>query len=54
MTIKIDTTVPELEPWGSVTNLGSEVLEGDVHVTNTALDQGLVPEGQVLTGEVRV
>ena len=30
MTIKIDTTVPELEPWGSVTNLGSEVLEGDV------------------------
>ncbi len=30
------------------------VLEGDVHVTNTALDQGLVPEGSVLTGEVRV
>lgn len=30
MMTKIDTTVPELDPWGSVTNLGSEVLEGDV------------------------
>lgn len=30
MITKIDTTVPALDAWGSVTNLGSEVLEGDV------------------------
>lgn len=30
MITKLDTTVPALDPWGSVTNLGSEVLEGDV------------------------
>ncbi|MFT4014580.1 MAG: hypothetical protein QM682_14520 [Paracoccus sp. (in: a-proteobacteria)] len=31
MITKIDTTtIPALDPWGSVTNLGSEVLEGDV------------------------
>lgn len=30
MISKIETPVPELEPWGSVTNLGAEVVEGDV------------------------
>lgn len=30
MITKINTTVPELDAWGSVSNLGSEVLEGDV------------------------
>lgn len=30
MITKIDTKIPELESWGSIANLGSEVLEGDV------------------------
>jgi uncharacterized cupin superfamily protein len=30
MITKIDTNIPELESWGSIANLGSEVLEGDV------------------------
>lgn len=30
MITKIDSQVPDLEPWGSITNLGAEVLEGDV------------------------
>ncbi|MDQ7776846.1 MAG: cupin domain-containing protein [Paracoccus aminovorans] len=30
MMTRIDTEVPALEPWGSIENLGAEVLEGDV------------------------
>lgn len=30
MLTKIETDIPELQAWGSVTNLGSEVLDGDV------------------------
>jgi len=30
MLTKIDRTIPPLDSWGSVTNLGSEILEGDV------------------------
>lgn len=30
MLIRIETAAPEMESWGSIANLGAEVLEGDV------------------------
>ncbi|MBO9455741.1 DUF861 domain-containing protein [Paracoccus sp. R12_1] len=37
MLTKINTPLPELESWGSVTNLGAEVLEGDVQCMGAML-----------------